>query len=126
MTSTQSKVDLELKKAFQDLQSKKIEAMQKLRAADVQVDFHRQIAKRCELTKQELASLPADSVTYDSVGRMFVKQSVSDALKHLDDKYKAAEEKTLTLESSKMYLEKSIKESEDNLREMVLAKKTSS
>lgn len=53
---------------------------------------------------------------------MFILQPHDSIKKNLANKKKGAEEKIKNLETSKSYLEKSIKESEDNLRELVMSK----
>jgi len=120
-----SKVDLELKKAFQDLQSKMVETTQKLRQADYQAEVQRQLIKRAELTKSELQTLPEKTPTYESVGRMFIKQDMTRTLEQVDRRIAQHREKIASLEAHKMYLEKSIQEEQSNLRDLVQAKKTS-
>lgn len=87
-----------LTQAFQDLQSKKLDAQQKLRTADIQAELQKQLIRRCDLTKQELLSMPTTVPTYQSVGRMFIKQNMDDTLTQLDEKIVTAEEKIKTLE----------------------------
>ena len=53
---------------------------------------------------------------------MFILQPPTEIKKQLDNKMKASEEKIESLQGTKSYLEKSIKESEDNLREMVTSR----
>lgn len=77
-----------------------MDAQQKLRTADLQAELQKQLIRRCDLTKQELVSMPSTVPTYQSVGRMFIKQTMDDTLKQLDEKVSHAEEKIKTLEVS--------------------------
>lgn len=54
---------------------------------------------------------------------MFVLTPVSDVKNNLKKKQDAADEKINKLENNKTYLERSLKESENNLREMVQQRK---
>jgi len=51
---------------------------------------------------------------------------LDDVLDNLEKKRKSCEEKIRTLESNKEYMEKSLKESENSLRELILQKKNTS
>jgi len=61
---------------------------------------------------------------YEGVGRMFMLSSIPDVKNILDMKMKAAETKIKTIEGTKSYLERNMKESEDSLRELILSKQT--
>uniref|UniRef100_T1IU19 Prefoldin subunit 1 n=1 Tax=Strigamia maritima TaxID=126957 RepID=T1IU19_STRMM len=115
-------VDMELKRAFQELQTKTIESTQKIKIADIQVEGLRRSIQHSKLTDQEISTLPADVRTYEGVGRMFILTPTPDVRLNLEKKIKNADEKIKTLENNKSYLERSLKESEDNIREMVFAK----
>ncbi|KAI4470209.1 prefoldin subunit 1-related [Holotrichia oblita] len=118
-----SKVDMELKKAFSELQQKAIDTTQKLRLADIQIESLKRQKQHATLTEREISSLEPDTKTYESVGRMFVLTPVSDVKNNLKKKQDAADEKINKLENNKTYLERNLKESENNLREMVQQRK---
>ena len=63
---------------------------------------------------------------YESAGRMFLLSDIKAVRAGLDKKNEAVKEKIHTLIGNKEYLEKQIKESENNLRELVMAKKNNS
>ncbi|XP_033207368.1 prefoldin subunit 1 [Belonocnema kinseyi] len=111
--------DEELKKAFLELQEKMIDTSQKLKLADVQIDSLKRTKQRADLTTKEITSLPPNTKTYESVGRMFLLDDIVSIKDGLEKRTKNAEEKIKTLENNKNYLQKSLKESENNLREMV-------
>ncbi|KAG8183785.1 hypothetical protein JTE90_001681 [Oedothorax gibbosus] len=115
-------VDLELKKAFQELQSKVLETTQKLKFSDMQIDSLSKNIQHAQLTQKELKSFPGDTKMFNGVGRMFLLTSPDDIDNQLTTKIKTSQDKIKELETSKAYLERSMKESEANLRELVANK----
>ncbi|OWF47143.1 prefoldin subunit 1-like [Mizuhopecten yessoensis] len=115
-------VDMELRKAFQELQSKMITTTQQIKLSNAQIDTLKRTVQHSKLVDQEVISLPPNTRTYEGVGRMFILQSVLDIQKNLQLKVKASEEKMKSLETNKVYLEKNLKESQNNLRELIVSK----
>lgn len=72
---------------------------------------------------REIVSLESGTKTYDSVGRMFLLTPLNEINEGLKDKQSAADEKIRKLENNKSYLERSLKDAENNLREMVQQRK---
>ena len=60
---------------------------------------------------------------YESVGRMFLLSSSSEVTDMLTKKQDVSKEKITNLEANKTYLERSMKDSENSLRELVAQKK---
>ncbi|XP_034745743.1 prefoldin subunit 1 isoform X1 [Etheostoma cragini] len=116
-------IDLELKKAFSELQVKMIDTQQKVKLADLQIDQLTRVQKHAKLTHAEVTVLADNTRLYEGVGRMFILQSKEDINNQLMDKQKTAEEKIKELEQKKVYLERSVKEAEDNIREMLLSRR---
>nr|CAG4644493.1 EOG090X0LK7 [Lepidurus arcticus] len=119
-------VDVELKRAFGELQQKMIETSQKLRLSDIQVESFKRSIAHAQLTDKELSLLPTETNMYESVGRMFVLKGAENVRKNIDNRIHVLEEKIKTLETNKSYLERSLKDSENNLREMIQHKKDAS
>jgi prefoldin subunit 1 len=116
--------DMELKKAFTELQMKMVDAKQKIKFTDMQSDnFKRQIA-HAQLTDQEIGGLPEGTKVYESVGRMFLLSDIKAVREGLDSKQKTCKSKIKSLEVNKSHLENSVKESENNLRELITLKRT--
>nr|XP_061818780.1 prefoldin subunit 1-like isoform X2 [Nerophis lumbriciformis] len=115
-------VDLELKKAFSELQVKMIDTQQKVKLADLQIEQLTRVQKHANLTHTEISTLPNNTPLYEGVGRMFILQSKDDIAHQLKDKQKTADEKIKELEK-KVYLERSVKEAEDNIREMLMSRR---
>ncbi|KAK5642041.1 hypothetical protein RI129_008208 [Pyrocoelia pectoralis] len=118
-----AKVDLELKKAFTELQQKAIETAQQLKLADLQIENLKRNKQHAALTEREISDLDPTTNTYDSIGRMFMLAPLNEIKKNLKKKQETADEKINTLKNNKAYLERSLKDSENNLREMVQQRK---
>ncbi|KAL6098206.1 prefoldin subunit 1 [Pungitius pungitius] len=116
-------VDLELKKAFSELQVKMIDTQQKVKLADLQIDQLTRVQKLAKVTHKEMSTLSDDTPLYEGVGRMFILQSKEEINDQLTEKQKTAQEKIKELEQKKVYLERSVKEAEDNIREMLLSRR---
>lgn len=116
-------MDLELKKAFSELQVKMIDTQQKVKMADLQIEQLGRVQKHTKLTQAEISTLPDKTRLYEGVGRMFILQSKVEINELLMDKQKNVEEKVKELEQKKVYLERSVKEAEDNIREMLLSRR---
>lgn len=112
-----------LKKAFTELQAKVIDTQQKVKLADIQIEQLNRTKKHAHLTDTEIMTLVDETNMYEGVGRMFILQSKEVIHNQLLEKQKLAEEKIKELEQKKSYLERSVKEAEDNIREMLMARR---
>jgi len=117
------KVDLELKKAFKDLQDQMKSTAQKLKFKDLQIAAMTSQKQEQEGVAEELAKLTEDTIVYESVGRCFFLSDVPTSKKHIVEEIKTYSDKIKTYKDSKVYLEKSLTESENNLRELVAQKR---
>merc|ERR1712098_360225 len=106
-----------------ELEVKMIDTQQKVKLADLQIDQLTRVQKHAKLTLAEICTLPDNTPLYEGVGRMFILQSKEDINNLLTDKQKTVEEKIKELEQRKVYLERSVKEAEDNIREMLLSRR---
>lgn len=111
--------DQELKQAFSKLHDKMVETKQHLKLADVQIDKLRRTKQRAELTVKEISCLPANTRIYESVGRIFLLDDINNIKNMLENRMVTSDEKIKTLESNKAYHQRSLKESEDEIREMI-------
>lgn len=116
-------VDLELKKAFTELQLKMVESSEKIQSIDSQIDMLIRAMQHVDITQRELSSFPPTTKTYEAVGRMFVLTNLDDVKNTLKARESQLTARTTELENNKQYLEKNLKESEDNIREMVEQRK---
>lgn len=100
-----------------------IETSQKLKMADLQIENLKRSIQHSKLTNTEISSMPEDTRMYLGIGRMFLLTEKNEIKDGLTKKVKTSEDKIKNLENNKVYLERSLKESENNIREMVLQKK---
>ncbi|XP_060520192.1 prefoldin subunit 1 [Cylas formicarius] len=120
-----SGVDMELKKAFLELQEKKIGTEQTLRMSGIQIAAVKRAKQHAALTEKEIQALDDDTKTYESVGRMFILTPKSQVEENIRKKQTQADEKIKNLELEMGYLEKSLKSATDALRELIQQKKDS-
>ncbi|XP_011945866.1 PREDICTED: prefoldin subunit 1 isoform X1 [Cercocebus atys] len=97
-------VDLELKKAFTELQAKVIDTQQKVKLADIQIEQLNRTKKHAHLTDTEIMTLVDETNMYEGVGRMFILQSKEAIHNQLLEKQKIAEEKIKELEQLAFFI----------------------
>lgn len=119
-------MDQELKKAFVELQRKMVGTNQKLQLKDQQIEQINKIKKENEITSKEFAKLSSDTIVYESVGRSFILTDLDSMKENLLVENKSIDEKIANLIKDKDFLTRSIKQSEENLRELVQQKKNQS
>lgn len=111
--------DEDLKKAFQELQVKVITTTQQVKLAEAQISQLSRNVTHAKLTDQELSTLPEETRTYQAVGRMFMLEPMSEVRSSLNKKIKEGEDKVKTIDQNKQRLQKSVKDQENNIREML-------
>lgn len=119
-------VDMELKKAFIELQGKMVETSKKIQVIDLQIGVLKRVSQHVDVTQREISTMPEDIKTYESVGRMFLFTDIAEIKSNLNNRKTQLASRTSELENNKEYLEKKLKESEDNIREMVQQRKEQS
>ncbi len=115
--------DMELRKAFVELQAKMVDNKQKMKMADLQIESLKRQITHSELTEGEIKGLGDETRVYDSVGRMFMLSTKSEMVGKLHGKQDASREKIKNLEAHKSYLERSLKDSENSIRELIQQKR---
>jgi prefoldin subunit 1 len=115
-------VDLELKKAFEDLQIKMITTRNQMKVITTQVEQLKRQTQHSKLTEAEIKNLETKVPMYEGIGRMFALSTKDKVLHNLEEKAKLCDTKIINLEKSKEYLEKSLKDSENSLRELISVK----
>jgi len=118
--------DMELKQAFAELQAKVVESKQKIKLHDLQIENMKRSITHSTLTDTEIGQLPEGTKVYESAGRMFLLSDIKTVRSGLDKKSEGYKEKIHILNGNKEYLEKQIKEQENNLRELITTKKNAS
>lgn len=102
-----------------ELQGRLVETSSKLKQVQMQIRNKEAERKRCLLTLEELERLPDDTNTYMSVGRAFILEPKADLIKEQQGKSKECETTISTLQTSLEYLERQMKEVENNFRELL-------
>uniref|UniRef100_A0A2M4C4A2 Putative molecular chaperone prefoldin subunit 1 n=1 Tax=Anopheles marajoara TaxID=58244 RepID=A0A2M4C4A2_9DIPT len=116
-------MDLELKKAFTEMQVNKIESTKKIRLLDMKTDSLKLSKQRVEVTNKHVSTLAPDTKVYSSVGRMYVLSDVPSLVEQMKSKQTSFEEMIAQCEKNKDFLMKNLKEQEESLRELVQQKK---
>ncbi|XP_035773823.1 prefoldin subunit 1-like [Anopheles albimanus] len=116
-------MDLELKKAFTEMQVNKIESTKKIRLLDMKTDSLKLSKQRVEVTNKHVSTLAPDTKVYSSVGRMYVLSDVPTLVEQMKSKQTSFEEMIAQCEKNKDFLMKNLKEQEESLRELVQQKK---
>lgn len=119
-------VDLELKKAFIELQLKMVQTSEKIQVIDSQIEVLKRILQHVDVTQREISTFPPATKTYESVGRMFLLTDLDEVKNNLKTRKSQLSTRITELENNTQYLEKNLKESEDNIREMVQQRKEQS
>uniref|UniRef100_A0A0K8TNR2 Putative molecular chaperone prefoldin subunit 1 n=1 Tax=Tabanus bromius TaxID=304241 RepID=A0A0K8TNR2_TABBR len=119
-------MDLELKKAFTEMQINKIETAKKLKMLDMQTDVFKNSKQKYSITEREISTYDDSTRIYSSIGRMFVLSNVDEMQKELKSKQDKCETLITQLEEKKKFLVKNLQEQEDSLRELVQQKKADS
>lgn len=118
-----SSADVELRQAFAQLQAQMVETQQRVSALEPQMAALQRASLHADATLQQLSAAPESTRAYHPVGRAFLLQPLDELRKHATNRRANAELKIEALKNMKDYLERSLKNSENNLREMVQQRK---
>lgn len=111
--------DEELRKAFSELQVKRMETSQMVAVAEGQRQALQRTITHSQLTCKELSSLPDSTPLYRSIGRMFLLASKDEVRASLEANETSAKDKVSEIKKNIEHWEKAVKEQEDSLRELV-------
>jgi prefoldin subunit 1 len=107
------------KEAFVELQGRLVDTTTKLKQVQMQIRNKEAEKKRAFLTVEELERLPESTNTYRSVGKAFILESRDTLLKEQQTKADDSDSAIATLQASKEYLERQMKEVESHFRELL-------
>ncbi|XP_036677341.1 prefoldin subunit 1-like isoform X1 [Drosophila suzukii] len=116
-------MDIELRKAFTEMQINKLETTKKINMIDMKCDMVKTGKHKYQLTEKGTSSLSEHARVYQSVGRMFLLTNVQYMRKDLKAKQEKCDKAIELLEKKKTFLQKSLKDEEDGLRELVKQRK---
>ena len=97
-------VDLELKKAFEEMQVKMVQTKSQMKLITTQTDALKRQIQHSKLTEAEIGALADDVRMYEGIGRMFVLSDKKKILANLEEKAKTCDAKLKSFEKSKEYL----------------------
>ncbi|XP_077295632.1 prefoldin subunit 1 [Arctopsyche grandis] len=127
-----SAADAELRQAFAQLQAQMVETQQRVSALEPQMAGLQRAQLHADATLQQLALAGAggggggggaENRAYQPVGRAFLLQPLPELKAAAADRRSNADAKLEALKTMKDYLERTLKNSENNLREMVQQRK---
>ena len=118
MTNRQE-VEQELRNQFKELQLAVLESKKKIRQMDAQLDMLGKGSLRSKLVRNEITSIVDDVRLYQSLGRMFYLQDKKQIVDTLDKVQEEREQNSKQLQDNKNFLEKSMKDKENSLREFI-------
>ncbi|XP_017855308.1 prefoldin subunit 1 [Drosophila busckii] len=118
-----AQMDMELKKAFTEMQINKLETTKKINMIDMKCDMVKTGKHKYTLTEKGTSNLTDDTRVYLSVGRMFLLTDVQNMREELKGKQEKCDKAIELLEKKKEFLQKSLKDQEDGLRELVQQRK---
>jgi len=124
MSGDKIPVDLELKKAFSELQMKLIDTNQKVKFADIQIEGLKRSILHKQITDKEMGGLPGETKVYQGVGRCFFTSSIPEVRSGISKQISDYQDKIKVFETNKEHLERDIKSSENALRELVKSKQS--
>ena len=104
------------------MQINQIETSKQVKLIDFRSDVLRNTRQKYILTEKGISDLTDDSKVYSSVGRMFALSNVSEIRDELKSNQEKCDDVMKQLGEKKLYLVKSLKEQEDQLRELVKQK----
>ncbi|KAF8974900.1 hypothetical protein BGZ46_009609 [Entomortierella lignicola] len=108
-----------LGKIVHDLQSKLQEATRMVASVQAQIQTREREKRLSELTNKELSSLQPDTVTYKSVGKMFIQEPLTDLTSELSARAKEMESDMQALDKKRIYWERNKTEAQGNLQELI-------
>ncbi|KAF9420691.1 hypothetical protein BGZ94_009059 [Podila epigama] len=108
-----------LGKIIHDLQSKLQEATRMVTSVQAQIQTRDRERKLSALTNKELSSLDPSTVTYKSVGKMFVQEPLPKLTGELTDKVSEMEKDMAALDKKRIYWERNKIEAQGNLQELI-------
>lgn len=119
--------DVELRQAFAQLQAQMVETQQRVSALEPQMAGLQRAQLHADATLQQLKMAGSGTGTenraYQPVGRAFLLQPLPELRAAAADRRANADAKLEALKTMKDYLERTLKNSENNLREMVQQRK---
>ncbi|KAL1883868.1 hypothetical protein VTK73DRAFT_7656 [Phialemonium thermophilum] len=108
-----------LQKLVREIEAQAIAAQQQISLVRTQLASKQREMRLAQLTRSEIASLPADTGVYEGVGKMFVQMPISDLSNKLATQMKEIETDVDGLTKRLHYLETTAKNSQEHIEKML-------
>ncbi|KAG0042075.1 hypothetical protein BGZ83_000925 [Gryganskiella cystojenkinii] len=108
-----------LGKIIHDLQNKLQEASRMVASVQAQIQAREREKRLSELTNKELSSLHPDTVTYKSIGKMFVQEPLPSLTGELTSRVSEMDKDVVALDKKRIYWERQKTEAQGNLQELI-------
>ncbi|KAF9086254.1 hypothetical protein BGX29_008303 [Mortierella sp. GBA35] len=108
-----------LGKIVHDLQTKLQEATRMVASVQAQIQTREREKRLSELTNKELSALQADTITYKSVGKMFVQEPLPELTSELSERVTEMDKEMAALDKKRIYWERNKTEAQGNLGELI-------
>ncbi|KAI5788075.1 Prefoldin [Pyronema domesticum] len=105
-----------LQKLMQDIESKAAFSQQQLQIVREQMALKAREIRVSQLTAQELTKVPEGTKTYESVGKMFVREDISDLQARLKKEEASLKDDIESLKKKQIYLETTFTNATSNLQ----------
>ncbi|KAI5819684.1 Prefoldin [Pyronema omphalodes] len=105
-----------LQKLMQDIESKAAFSQQQLQIVREQMALKAREIRVSQLTAQELTKVPQETKTYESVGKMFVREDISDLQTRLKKEEASLKDDIESLKKKQIYLETTFTNATSNLQ----------
>eukprot|EP00699_Malawimonas_sp_californiana_P000679 EC714073.1.p2 GENE.EC714073.1~~EC714073.1.p2 ORF type:complete len:128 (+),score=29.38 EC714073.1:35-418(+) len=109
---------VQAQKTFNELRSKQADLGRQVQQIRAQIAGNEREKKRANLTLTEIDSLPKNTKTYASVGRMFLLSPREDVRQQLQKTFDSSSNELTALKKKAEYLEKQFTETTRNLQEL--------
>ncbi|CAO3570716.1 unnamed protein product [Mortierella alpina] len=108
-----------LGKIVHDLQAKLQEATRMVASVQAQIQTREREKRLSELTNKELSSLEPETVTYKSVGKMFIQEPLPELTSELTERVTEMDKDMAALDKKRIYWERNKTEAQGNLQELI-------
>ncbi|KAF9566224.1 hypothetical protein EC968_003807 [Mortierella alpina] len=108
-----------LGKIVHDLQAKLQEATRMVASVQAQIQTREREKRLSELTNKELSSLEPETVTYKSVGKMFIQEPLPELTSELAERVTEMDKDMAALDKKRIYWERNKTEAQGNLQELI-------
>ncbi|ORX86926.1 Prefoldin [Anaeromyces robustus] len=108
-----------LKRVFQEMQIKNVELTRELNGVKYQIQSNEREQKICELANKELENYDDNTITYNSVGKMFVQNDIKNIRKENEKEVEEYKKEHEALKKKEKYLERSLSDLQGHIKDIM-------